>query len=326
MQTQASGLATRLAEYLQNSPLNTKIDTKIIAKTVTMPRAMAWMKPHWAACLIKPDKDMLGAKIVVSCGRRSEATSIALRRLTNAFTIHIQSPHTEWHHFDAVVAPQHDFKTGDKRLNDPDIKPFISLGAVHNITSERLAAARKEFADPFQAMKQPRIAVLIGGNSRTHRLTPAIADYLCQTLRNLAEDGAGLMISFSRRTPDLAKKQITRALEAYHPYIWPRYDDKSPPPNPYRGLLAWADYILVTHDSASMVSEATAAQKPVYLLPLKGTSKKFDRFHDQMIAAGLVRKFDGKLENWQPPALDETGRIAQILAERIHQRISVTLP
>ena len=325
MQTQASGLATRLAEYLQNSSTNTKISTKILAKTVTMPRAIAWMKPHWAASLIKPDKDMLGAKIVISCGRRSEATSIALRRLTSAFTIHIQSPHTEWHHFDAVVAPQHDFKAGDKRLNNPEIKPFISLGAVHDITQERLESARKEFTDPFQAMKQPRIAVLIGGNSRTHTLTPAIVDHLCQTLRNLAEDGAGLMISFSRRTPDPAKKQIATALEAYSPYIWPRYDDKSPPPNPYRGLLAWADYILVTHDSASMVSEATAAQKPVYLLPLKGTSKKFDRFHDQMIAAGLVRKFDGKLENWQPPALDETGRIAQILAERIHQRISVTL-
>ena len=325
MQTQASGLATRLAEYLQNSSTNTKISTKILAKTVTMPRAIAWMKPHWAACLIKPDKDMLGAKIVISCGRRSEPTSIALRRLTSAFTIHIQSPHTEWHHFDAVVAPQHDFKAGDKRLNNPEIKPFISLGAVHDITQERLESARKEFTDPFQAMKQPRIAVLIGGNSRTHKLTPDIADHLCQTLRNLAEDGAGLMISFSRRTPDPAKKQITTALETYSPYIWPRYDDKSPPPNPYRGLLAWADYILVTHDSASMVSEATAAQKPVYLLPLKGTSKKFDRFHDQMIAAGLVRKFDGKLENWQPPALDETGRIAHILAERIQQRISVTL-
>ena len=321
MQTQASGLATRLAEYLHNSPPN----TKIIAKTVTMPRWMAWMKPHWAASLIKPDKDMLGAKIVISCGRRSEATSIALRQLTEAFTIHIQSPHTKWHHFDAVVAPQHDFKAGDTRLNDPDIKPFISLGAVHDITQERLESARKEFMDPFQAMKQPRIAVLIGGNSRTHTLTPAIADHLCQTLRKLAEDGAGLMISFSRRTPDYAKKQIATALEAYSPYIWPRYDDKSPPPNPYKGLLAWADYIFVTHDSASMVSEATAARKPVYLLSLKGTSKKFDRFHDQMIAAGLVRKFDGKLENWQPPALDETGRIAHILAERIQQRISVTL-
>ena len=321
MQTQASGLATRLAEYLQNSSL----DTKIIAKTVTMPRAIAWMKPHWAACLIKPDKDMLAAKIVISCGRRSEAMSIALRRLTNAFTIHIQSPHTKWHHFDAVVTPQHDFKAGDKRLNNPDIKPFISLGAVHDITPKQLESARKEFMDPFQAMKQPRIAVLIGGNSRTHRLTPAIADHLCQTLRKLAEDGAGLMISFSRRTPDPAKKQITTALETYSPYIWPRYDDKSPPPNPYKGLLAWADYIFVTHDSASMVSEATAARKPVYLLSLKGTSKKFDRFHDQMIATGLVRKFDGKLENWQPPALDETGRIAHILAERIQQRISVTL-
>ena len=174
-------------------------------------------------------------------------------------------------------------------------------------------------------MKQPRIAVLIGGNSRTHTLTPAIADHLYQTLRKLAEDGAGLMISFSRRTPDPAKKQITTALEAYSPYIWPSYRGGEISPNPYRGLLAWADYILVTHDSASMVSEATAARKPVYLLPLKGTSQKFDRFHDQMIAAGLVRKFDGKLENWQPPALDETGRIAQILAEWIHQRINVTL-
>ena len=51
-----------------------------------------------------------------------------------------------------------------------------------------------------------------------------------------------------------------------HVYRWREDDDE----NPYYGLLAHADRLVVTSDSIAMLSEAVGAGKPVYLFDLAG--------------------------------------------------------
>ena len=78
--------------------------------------------------------------------------------------------------------------------------------------------------------------------------------------------------------------------------------------NPYFAYLAFADAILVTADSVSMISEAAATGKPVHILAVDGGSAKFARFHQLMQRAGVIRPFAGSLESWSYPIPDDTAR------------------
>jgi mitochondrial fission protein ELM1 len=87
--------------------------------------------------------------------------------------------------------------------------------------------------------------------------------------------------------------------------------------NPYFGLLALADAIVVTSDSVSMVSEACATGKPVHVFSLGQAHKKLHKFHRALLDAGLTRPFDGRLEQWSYEPPRETQKVAEIVRERI---------
>ena len=93
--------------------------------------------------------------------------------------------------------------------------------------------------------------------------------------------------------------------------------------NPYFGFLDAADVILVTEESANMATEAAATGKPVYLLSLPGRPGKFARFHDDLIGAGIARRFDGELERWTYAPLVETDRAAAEILRRMRARTPV---
>ncbi|CAG0908703.1 unnamed protein product [Cyprideis torosa] len=54
-------------------------------------------------------------------------------------------------------------------------------------------------------------------------------------------------------------------------------------------MLAWADYIIVTSDSVSMLSDAGTTGKPVYVVNLEGASPRFDHFHKHFVELGVSR-------------------------------------
>ena len=249
--------------------------------------------------------------LLIAAGRQSVAASLAVRDSNGdrSFRIQLQSPGIGPEHFDLVIVPRHD------RLRGPNV--LTTLGALHRITPEALAEAAARFGRRLAHLPRPRLAVLIGGNSRTHRLTVTTAERLAGELVDLAaRHGAGLMISASRRT-DAATEAIFRRRLAALPSI--EFWDGSGE-NPYLGYLATADFILVTNDSVSMPSEAAMTGKPIYVLPLDGGSAKFDRFHAQLSQAGIARPFSGALESWTYPPLNEAARIALEVRQRLAER------
>ena len=72
-------------------------------------------------------------------------------------------------------------------------------------------------------------------------------------------------------------------------YVWNGQGE-----NPYFGLLALADAILVTCESTNMAIEAAATGKPVYIVDIPGGDPKFDRLHASLKARGITRPFAGK--------------------------------
>lgn len=256
--------------------------------------------------------------VTVGCGKQAALAAWLVRRASGGrtFTIHVQTPPLPAKGFDVLVVPRHDGTQG------PNV--VVTEGAVHRVTREKLAAEAARFAPRYAALPHPRVAVLIGGSNNRYRLAAARMRVLAAQLAALAAGGAGLMVTPSRRTDPAAADILRSALAGTTADLWDGRGE-----NPYFGMLALADAILVTRDSVSMVSEAVFTGKPVQVIDLDGRSRRIEAFHAHMERLGCTRRFQGRLEHWTYDAPDDTGaaavRIKPLLDARL-QAANLILP
>ena len=87
----------------------------------------------------------------------------------------------------------------------------------------------------------------------------------------------------------------------------------------YLCSLSIADYIIVTCDSTSMISEAAVTGKPVYIAMMKPNRniKRFRSFYTLFKDLGITRELTDSIDNWSYDRLDEVNRIAPIIKERM---------
>lgn len=251
--------------------------------------------------------------IMIGCGRQSIPALIALKRADpNCFTIYIQHPRLSLLHFDLVIAPEHD------GLSGPNIIPMI--GAPHRVTQERLEPARSDFAAELKPLGPKRACLLIGGNSKTHILSKTVHNHHIKAATTLLEQGYGLMISLSRRSPDFVR-QAYKELAQTSPKVW-TYDGQGD--NPYFTFLANANAVLVTEDSTNMLVEACVASVPVYRLPMqahKSGKTKFTQLYQRLETEYDVTLFNGHIEtNFTPPPLLESASVAKEVLARFSSK------
>ncbi|WP_019959763.1 mitochondrial fission ELM1 family protein [Woodsholea maritima] len=256
-----------------------------------------------------PDPGSIAPDIWIGCGRAAvRAARLHKRAFPKAKFVYVQDPRAGHELFDLIVPPFHD------DLKGPNVLPI--LGSPNRVTPARL----KDGVEPFKAriatLAGPRIAVLIGGDSKHHHFTPAVGHYLLERLEDLRDLGASLMITTSRRTPEAFVGLLkTRFMDDSR--VWLHEGEG---PNPYFAFLASANWIFVTEDSTNMLTEAAATGTPVYRLPLEGKPSKFTRLYEQLEGHGSVRPWLGQLEDWTYSPLRETERVAQRLLEMMGQK------
>jgi hypothetical protein len=159
----------------------------------------------------------------------------------------------------------------------------------------RLAQAAAHWRPQFEHLRRPFVAVLIGGSNGRFRLDASVGRELAgQLAAMMGRDGVGVAVTPSRRTDPAVTRVLTEALAPLGGYVWDGRGD-----NPYFGMLALADAIVVTVDSVSMVSEAVATEAPVLLAALPGRSRRNRLFIEALLAEGRGRAFGGSYENWQ---------------------------
>jgi mitochondrial fission protein ELM1 len=239
--------------------------------------------------------------MAVGCGRRAAPFVAALRRFTGARAVQIMAPQMRLSAFDAVVAPAHDGLTGRNVIN--------TLGALNDLDPTLLAAESARWRPRLGHIPAPRVAVLVGGPSGSAAFGAQALAALLDGLARLAVDGAGLMITPSRRTPRGVTERLADHLGGLGGWIWGGVGD-----NPYPGVLGLADAVVVTADSVNMASEAAATGKPVFISPVDRLDAKHRRFHQALQRAGVSRPFAGALERWDYQPLHEAERIADGLA------------
>ena len=263
--------------------------------------------PRWPWPLHAVEREALAGpkpELVLSCGGMAGAVAAALRGPQRR-VVHVQHPRMALDRFDLIVVNRHDQVTG------PNV--IVTRTALHRATPARLAAAAELWRPVFAHLPRPLVAVLIGGTNGRFRLDAAVAETLAVTFGGMMErDRAGLMLTPSRRTDPAATAVFRDRLNPLGAFVWDGTGD-----NPYFGMLALADMIVVTIDSVSMVSEAAATNAPVMLAPLPGRSRRIGVFTDQMIAEGRVRPFVGRYDHWPVAPLDDTAAAAQEMRHRL---------
>ena len=304
MANQVLGLAEAVGYPVVEKALALRAPWRHLAPSLWL-QPMAALKPEGAR-LDPPWPDLL-----VSCGRGVIALALTVKRMSRGRTlwVHVQDPRFARRHVDLMVVPQHDPVRGENVL--------VTTGAVHRVRSASLEAARTRFAPLFGPLPRPLVGVLIGGSNRVYRLTPAVAASLGQQLAALAAQGSGIAITPSRRTSEAALKALTDQMRGVPHYVWHGAGE-----NPYLGLLAHADALVVTGDSVNMVSEAASTGKPLHVVGLEGGSAKFRRFHELFRRAGIARAFTGTIERWTYAPLDDTERAAAEIRQRMSRRLS----
>jgi uncharacterized protein len=285
-----------------------------VAKTIRPGAPWKWLPaglwPGWASGIGRNSDPVDGEPpdLLISCGRHAIGPALWLKRRhrNRPFVVHVQHPRMNPAQFDLVIAPAHDSLSGPNVLQ--------VTGSLHGVTPAKLREAAERFGPAYRHVGRPLVAVLVGGSNSVYALTDATVERLIDGLKHLAAThGAGLLVTLSRRTGAAAEQRLREALTGVAAEIWSGTGE-----NPYLGYLALADAVVVTCDSVNMISEACATGKPVYIADLPGRgSSKFTTFHDQLVAAGMARPFEGHLERWSYQPLDETDRAASEIRRRM---------
>ena len=245
--------------------------------------------------------------LVIGCGGMAGAVLAALRK-TGPLVVQVQNPRMDVRKFDLVVANTHDELTG------PNV--IVARTALHRVTQARLTAEAEIWRDRLSSLKRPLVAVLLGGNNGRYTLDTAGGGKLASDLAAMAKrDGVGIAVTPSRRTDPAVTALMRDALAPVGGWVWGLSGE-----NPYFGMLALADLILVTQDSVSMISEASATSAPVMFAPLPGKSRRQGIFIDTMMKAGRVRPFAGEYALWPVAPLNDTPLVAAEMCRRLGLR------
>ncbi len=267
----------------------------------------------WLRCghryALAPESDSIvppWPDLLIASGRKSIGIALDIKKRSGGktFLVQIQDPRIHPASFDLIAVPQHDPMRGENVI--------VTTGALNRITPEKLQLAREKWEETLAALPAPRVAVLLGGNSKAHRMTAAGCRNLVAQLRKLK---AGLMITASRRTGEENMRFLREIPQGDNIFFWNGAGD-----NPYFGFLAHADYIIVTEDSVSMTSEAIATGKPVYIAKLEGGAARLNLFHRLLQEQGYTRPFTGLLEPWSYEPPDDTAKIAAEIRRRMKER------
>ncbi len=283
-------------------------------------RRYAWAMPYGPIDR-RESREQLGSPLAgafpalaIAAGRRTVPYLCALKRLSQGatFTVFVKDPY--WHRgrIDLVVVPEHD------QLRGKNV--FATVTPANRLHEGRLVAARESPGSSIAALPRPRVALLLGGTSQHHRFDTKDIEAVAAIAAQVAEQGYGLMVTPSRRTPPELIDAVATALagqpraHAENIFFW---DGQGP--NPYVAILAQADAIIVTGDSVNMVGEAVATGAPVHVYEPSGGHRKITAYLARLEALGAIRRWQGKLEDWRYPPLNATPEIAQEIARRYRE-------
>jgi len=246
-------------------------------------------------------------KIIISCGKNTAYYSKMIKQKTKnkIFSIFIQKPPINLNNFDVVISPKHDKCKG--------LNVIETQGALTKINSKYIKNINKK--KPPSVLKEKFISLLIGGDSRHHKITKPILDKIIKNLKSIEEQKKiRIFILVSRRTGKkdylyLKKNLISKNFI----FVLPNSKKVS-----YLNAISFAKAIIVTSDSVSMVTEACSTGKPTYIIDIPTKSKKFSLFIKNLIHLKLAYYFKDSISlKGKKKALNDIDKVVEKIKKRI---------
>ena len=244
--------------------------------------------------------------IIISCGRKSVIPSLYLKKKfkKKIMNIHIQDPKVSLDNFDFVVIPEHDGVNGKNVIT--------TKGAIHYLRDEELAG-NKDYLKS-QIKKENLVTLIVGGPNKYYDYNEeSITEIFSKIDRNFIKKEFQLIFVPSMRTPqkiiDLAKNFFSN-----DQIIITEVDKKA-----YLSSLKISNYIVVTCDSTSMISEAAITGKPIYVAQMPSIKKneRFIQFFELFKSLNIIKDLENSVEKWNYEKLNETNRISSYIKEKI---------
>jgi len=244
--------------------------------------------------------------IVISCGRKSVIPSLYLKKKfrKKIMNIHIQDPKVSLDNFDFVIVPEHDGINGENVIT--------SKGAIHYLRNEELDENINYLKS--RVNKEKLVTLIVGGPTKYYDYKESIIkEIFSKVSKNFINKGYQLIFIPSMRTPkkviDLAKSYFDK-----NQIIITEVDKKA-----YLSSLKLSDYIVVTCDSTSMISESALTGKPIYVAQMPPVKKnnRFEKFFELFKSLNIIKDLDNSVENWNYEKLNETDKISSYIKEKI---------
>ncbi|MGH6927379.1 MAG: mitochondrial fission ELM1 family protein, partial [Dongiaceae bacterium] len=256
--TQSVGLAEALGwpyeiKQLRFNTLRARAHTWLQAWHGTLGASLIGLRQRASDVLVPPWPDLViatgwrPARIALWIGRQSQGLTRLVglgRRAGQIVDI-----------FDTVVTCAHFHLP-------PHPRRIETVLPISQVTPARLAKAAERWIDLFGDLPRPRVALLVGGSNEFYRIDADIARRMAEEVKAVAQAAGGTAIAVtSRRTGEPATAAFKAVLGESCVHAW--HSDRRE--NPYLGYLALADALVVTGDSESMLGEAAATDKPLYI-------------------------------------------------------------
>jgi len=243
--------------------------------------------------------------LIISCGRKSVIPSIFLKRKNSKiFTIHIQDPKVSLKNFDAIVAPEHDNLSGNNI--------YSSKGAIHYITQSEIDNAKTYLKKNINNEKV--VSLILGGPNKYYNFDKdQLVNIFNQIKSDFVSQGYKVIVIPSMRTPKTSIELAIKEMSSCG-HVVDKVDKKA-----YLSAYALANYVIVTCDSTSMISEAATSGKPIFVAHMKAKKNnyRFKRFFELFKQMGITRDLGEKVEPWTYNKHNEAQRIAAEIKNKI---------
>ena len=243
--------------------------------------------------------------LVISCGRKSVIPSTIIKKKNaNIFTIHIQDPKINYKNFDFIIAPEHDDLKGENVIS--------SKGSIHYITQSEIEKAKNYLVNKFH--NENVVSLILGGPSKYYSFSNEDLTQVFRKIKsNFISQGYKALVIPSMRTPkriiDLAMKEFVKV-----GFVVNTVDKQA-----YLSALALATNIVVTCDSTSMISEAAASGKPIFVAHMKPKKNnyRFKKFFQLFKEMAITKELGDRVDNWTYNRLNEADRIAILMSKKL---------
>ena len=224
---------------------------------LTLPKRLAGIVQSKSSVLEPPWPDL-----IISAGRRNEPVCRWIQDQATGQRIrlvHCGRPWARIKNFDLVVTtPQYRLPQRDNVLHNST--------PLHRVTEGRLEAEGERWRERLAHLPRPHLSVIVGGNSGPFSFDKRGAARLGRQASDLARRlGGSLLVTTSARTALPAIDVLKASIDVPSFVFRWRKDAEE---NPYFAFLELAERHVVTGDSMSMVAEACATRKRVYIFDL----------------------------------------------------------